>query len=199
MPTPDVPNSPSSPRSLLVLGGLVVVLIALWRHTPLRMIVDARLLADRGRALASAPAAPALVVAFYLAAGLVFCPITPLLAATALVFEPGRALALGLAGALASAAVGYGLGCVVGRRRPRWVESARFAGVRARLRRRGVVAMATVRLVPVGNFTLANVVAGAIGIPLADYMLGNALGLVPALLALTGLSRGLHHLGWPGA
>jgi phospholipase D1/2 len=197
MPTPDVPSSPSSPRSWLVLGGLVVVLVVLWRLTPLRTLVDVQVLAERGRDLARAPAAPALVVAFYLAAGLVLCPITPLLAATALVFEPARALTLGLAGALASAALGYGIGRIVGRLRPRWVDGPRLQPVRARLRRRGVLAMATVRLVPVGNFTLANVVAGAIGIPFPDYLLGNALGLLPALLALTVLARQLHHLGWP--
>jgi len=56
--------------------------------------------------------------------------------------------------------------------------------------------MAAVRLVPAGNFTLANVAAGALDIPFGEYLLGNALGLLPVLLALTVLSRDLRHLGW---
>ncbi len=57
--------------------------------------------------------------------------------------------------------------------------------------------MAVSRLVPVGNFTLANVAAVAIGIPFRDYLLGNGLGLLPRLIALTLLSHELRHLGWP--
>src|SRR5439155_2326638 len=65
MPTPAPPKSPISPRSWLVLGGLVVVLlVALWRLTPLRTLVDARVLAAWGREIAAGPAVPALVVAF---------------------------------------------------------------------------------------------------------------------------------------
>ncbi|HEY2728710.1 MAG TPA: VTT domain-containing protein [Polyangia bacterium] len=185
----------SLPRWLL-LGALVAALIALWHVTPLRVLLDRERVADLGRAIAARRDAPLLVLVVYLVAGLALCPITPLLAATALVFDPWRALGLGLGGALSSAALGYGIGRLVGRRRPRWIESARIAPLRARLRRRGVLAMAAVRLVPAGNFTLANVTAGALGIPLPDYLVGNALGLLPVLLALTVLSRDLRHLWW---
>jgi len=196
-PDPATPGAPSrSPRGWLLVGGLAVVLVAVWRFTPLATLLDRRHLAELARALAAAPTAPALVVAVYVAAGLVLFPVTPLLAVTALVFEPWRALCLGLAGALSSAAVGYAVGRIVARQRPRWIEAARFATLRARLQRRGVVAMALSRLVPVGNFTLANVVAGAIGIRFRDFMLGNGLGLLPGLLALTLLSHRLRQLGW---
>jgi uncharacterized membrane protein YdjX (TVP38/TMEM64 family) len=57
--------------------------------------------------------------------------------------------------------------------------------------------MAVSRLVPLGNFTLANVIAAAIGIPFRAFILGNALGLLPGLLALTLLGDRLRQLGWP--
>jgi phospholipase D1/2 len=180
----------------LVLSGLVVALVAVWRLTPLATLLDRRHLAELGHVVASSPTAPALVIAVYVAAGLVLFPVTLLLAATALAFEPWHALGLGLAGALASACVGYAVGRLVARRRPRWIEGPRFAPFRARLQRRGVLTMAVSRLVPVGSFTLANVVAGAIGIPFRDYLLGNGLGLLPGLIALTLLSHELRHLGW---
>jgi uncharacterized membrane protein YdjX (TVP38/TMEM64 family) len=177
---------------LAALVGLVVV----WRFTPLSALLDRRHLADLGRALAASPRAAWLVLGVYVGLGLLFFPMTPLLAATALVFEPWRALGLGLAGALTSAAVGYAMGRIVGRYRPRWVEGQRFAPLRARLRRRGILTMAVSRLVPAGNFTLANMLAGAIGIPLRDFMLGNAIGILPGLLALTLLSEQLRRIGW---
>jgi uncharacterized membrane protein YdjX (TVP38/TMEM64 family) len=179
-----------------VVGAVVLVLVALWRLTPLATLLDRRHLAELGHALAASPSAPALVVGVYVALGLVLFPVVPLLAATALVFDPWRALGLGLVGALTSAAVGYTVGRLVGQHRPRWVEGPRFESLRARLRRRGVVTMAVSRVVPVGNFTLANVIAGAIGIRFRDFMVGNALGLLPSLLALTLLSHQLRALGW---
>ena len=178
----------------LVLGGLVVVAAA-WRFTPLAALLDRRALADLACGIASSPAAPALVVAAFVAGGLVFCPITPLFAATALVFDPARALLFGVAGALASAALAHLAGQVLGRRRIEWLERPRPARLRERLRARGVLAITAVRLVPAGNFTLTNIVAGAIGIRFRDFMLGNVFGLVPSVLVLIAVTRGLLHLG----
>jgi uncharacterized membrane protein YdjX (TVP38/TMEM64 family) len=183
-------------RSWLVVGVVVLVLVAIWRLTPLATLLDRRHLVELGHTLAASPSAPALVIGGYVVLGLVLFPVVPLLAATALVFDPGRALVLGFVGALTSAAVGYTVGRLVGRHRPRWVEGPRFEPLRARLRRRGVVTMAVSRVVPVGSFTLANVIAGAIGIRFRDFMVGNALGLLPGLLALTLLSHQLRALGW---
>jgi uncharacterized membrane protein YdjX (TVP38/TMEM64 family) len=180
----------------LLLAAVVVALVAIWRFTPLATFVDRRHLAELGRAVAASPASPAIVVGVYVLLGLVLFPVTPMLAATALVFEPWHALGLGLLGALCSAAVGYAVGRIVARHRPRWIEAARFAPFRARLRRRGVTTMAVSRLLPVGNFTLANVLAGAIGLRFRDFILGNALGLLPSLVALTLLSQKLRGLGW---
>jgi uncharacterized membrane protein YdjX (TVP38/TMEM64 family) len=193
---PSPGAAPRAARSWLMLGAIALVLVAVWRLTPLATLLDRHHLAALGRALAASPAAPAIVVAAYVAGGLVLFPVTPLLAATALVFDPWHALALGLSGALTSAAVGWRVGRVVARQRPGWIEGARFAPLRARLRRRGVTTMALSRLVPVGNFTLANVVAGAIGIRFRDFMIGNGIGVLPALLAFTLLSQTLRRLGW---
>ena len=195
---PDSPERPPSRRRARVrVGAVVVGLVALWALTPLRTLLDRRVLAELGHVVASSPAAPGLVIAAFVAGGLVLFPITPLLAATALLFAPTRALAFGLAGALSSAVLLYVIGRRVGRARPEWLEGPRVAPVRARLQRRGVLALTALRLVPVGNFSVSNMVAGAIAIPFRDYLLGNTLGLLPTLLVLTGLSRALRHLGWP--
>jgi uncharacterized membrane protein YdjX (TVP38/TMEM64 family) len=188
--------SPRTARSWLIVGAVVVALVAVWRFTPLTTLLDRGHLAALGRALAASPAAPLIVIAAFVAGALVLFPVTPLLAATALVFDPWRALALGLGGALTAAAMTWCVGRIVARFQPRWIEAPRFAPWRARLRRRGITTMAVSRLLPVGNFTLQNVAAGAIGIRFRDFMIGNGLGLLVPLLAFTVLSQTLHQLGW---
>ena len=56
--------------------------------------------------------------------------------------------------------------------------------------------MVGMRLVPVGNFSLINIAAGAMGIPFRAYMLGNLLGLLPGLLLLTFFADRVRALGW---
>ena len=48
-----------------------------------------------------------------------------------------------------------------------------------------MLAVIAARMLPVGNFSLINITAGALGIPLRDYVIGNAIGLLPGVLALT--------------
>jgi uncharacterized membrane protein YdjX (TVP38/TMEM64 family) len=204
---PPAGNEPSSgaaePRpgvrsasSWLLLGVVVLVLVAIWRLTPVAKLLDRAYLAELASTIAAAPAAPVLAIGAYVALLLVLFPLTPLLVATALVFDPLRAYAVGLVGALAASALGWVAGRIVARHRPRWIESRRFQPLRARLRRRGFLTMALTRLVPAGNFTIANVIGSAIGIPFRDFMLGNAVGLQPGLLLLTLLAHLVRRFGW---
>jgi SNARE associated Golgi protein len=65
----------------------------------------------------------------------------------------------------------------------------RLSRIRNSLARRGVLAVATVRMVPLAPFTLVNVVAGASQIRLTDYLAGTALGMAPGLIALSALGH----------
>jgi phosphatidylserine/phosphatidylglycerophosphate/cardiolipin synthase-like enzyme/uncharacterized membrane protein YdjX (TVP38/TMEM64 family) len=163
----------------------LLALAAIWRLTPLRTLLDVDRMAALGRSLRGHPAAPAAVLAGYLVGALIFFPITLLLAATALVFSPPLSIALCLIGTLAAAAETYGLGRLIGRFRADWIDGSRFGKLRRQLARRGMLAIVAARLLPVGNFSLFNLTAGALGIPFGDYMLGNAVGVLPGILALT--------------
>jgi phosphatidylserine/phosphatidylglycerophosphate/cardiolipin synthase-like enzyme/uncharacterized membrane protein YdjX (TVP38/TMEM64 family) len=175
-------------RSLFGWGVLLLALcalIALWRLTPLRGLLDLERMTALGRALRGHPASPLLVLASYLGGALVLFPITLLLAATALVFDPVRGFAYGLGGALSGAALTYGIGRLLARVRPGWLSGPRLSRVRRQLQRRGILAIITARLLPVGNFSIINMVAGALGIRFRDFMLGNLIGLLPGILGLT--------------
>ena len=195
-PAPDellamlVPEGLRRPvRRSLVGWGLVVAavvaLVAAWRLTPLRALLDVERVAALGRALSQHPAAPFAVLAAYVGGTLLFFPITPLLGATALVFPAPVAFMYCFAGALSASVTTYGVGRLVGRFRPRWLERPRVQRVGHQLRRRGVVAIIAARMLPVGNFALINITAGALGVRFRDYLIGNAIGLLPGVLALT--------------
>jgi uncharacterized membrane protein YdjX (TVP38/TMEM64 family) len=81
--------------------------------------------------------------------------------------------------------VTYGIGRLIGRFRGGWLQGPRLTRVRRQLQRRGMLAIVAARLLPVGNFSLINMVAGALGIRFRDYLIGNVLGLLPGILGLT--------------
>jgi phospholipase D1/2 len=63
----------------------------------------------------------------------------------------------------------------------------RLERIRRQIERRGVLAVATVRVVPVAPFTVINLVAGASSIRLVDYIIGTLLGMLPGLIVISAL------------
>jgi phospholipase D1/2 len=52
-----------------------------------------------------------------------------------------------------------------------------------RLARKGLVAIAVIRLLPIAPFSVVNAVAGASHIRLREFLLGTALGMFPGIVA----------------
>jgi phospholipase D1/2 len=187
---PDEDRKPAR-RGLISLAILLVItllLAAAWRWTPLGEWVDLRALLEQLSALKGSWIAPLVVVAIYVIGGFLMFPVTVLIVGTGLAFGAAWGFGYALLGAelsaLASYAVGHALGHESMRRlSDRWVSRAsRFLG------RQGLLAMITLRIVPVAPFTVVNLVAGASHIGLRDFALGTLLGLVPGTLALVFLS-----------
>lgn len=184
-----VPPEESRPAAnrILRLSAIVLVLAALaaaWRWTPLREWLDLDVLvglADRLDVVA--PFTPLAVVAAYVIAGLLAMPVLVLIAVTGIVFGPVLGAAYALAGAIASAAVTYGIGRRLGRDTVRRLAGARLNRISMRLARRGIVAIAIVRMLPLAPFTIVNVVAGASHIGLRDFLLGTVIGMLPGIVA----------------
>jgi phosphatidylserine/phosphatidylglycerophosphate/cardiolipin synthase-like enzyme/uncharacterized membrane protein YdjX (TVP38/TMEM64 family) len=178
-------------RGVVVLAALVLLallLAAAWRWTPLGEWIDLRATLERVASLRGAWYAPLVVAAIYVIGGFLMFPLTVLIVATGLAFGAAYGFAYALLGAelsaLASYVVGHHLGhAAINRLSGRWVERAsRFLG------RQGLLAMITLRIVPVAPFTVVNLVAGASHISFRNFALGTLLGLVPGTLALTVLS-----------
>ncbi|MGQ0522260.1 MAG: VTT domain-containing protein [Betaproteobacteria bacterium] len=165
---------------MLVLAGLA----AAWRWTPLRDWLDLGLLValvDKLEGLG--PFTPLAVVMAYVIAGLLVMPVLLLIGVTGIVFGPVLGAAYALAGAVASAAVTYGIGRRLGRDTVRRLAGARLNRISKLLAQRGILAMAVVRMLPIAPFTIVNVVAGASHIGLRDFLFGTIIGMLPGILA----------------
>jgi len=175
--------------------ALVIVALALiWRLTPLSTLTDTenirRWLAD----IADMRAAPLIVPTIFVIGGLLVFPVMLLIAATAAAFGPWLGFLYAGAGALASAAVTYAIGAALGRRAIENVMGPRLNRVRRSIVRRGVLAVAAVRLVPVAPFTMVNLVAGASRVRFADYIVGTIIGMAPGIILMSALGHQIFNI-----
>jgi uncharacterized membrane protein YdjX (TVP38/TMEM64 family) len=102
---------------------------------------------------------------------------------TGIVFGPFFGAVYALAGAIASAVVTYGIGRRLGRDTVRRLAGSRLNRISQQLARRGIFAVALVRMLPLAPYTVVNIVAGASHISLRDFLIGTAIGMLPGILA----------------
>lgn len=177
-------------RTTLKIAFVALVLLALalaWRFTGLADAAMAERVRDFLAAHAHGPWGPAMVVAVFLLGSLVSFPVTILILATAATFGPvkgGLCSALGIA---VSAPVTYWIGIRFGQDALVRLLGARWEPVRERLRNRGVLAVAAIRVLPLAPFSLINLAAGASGIRFVDFLLGTMLGMLPGLVVVSAM------------
>jgi uncharacterized membrane protein YdjX (TVP38/TMEM64 family) len=178
---------PRAARRFFVIAALLVAIAALaaaWRWGPLAELVQPEALAAWAGGVKSAALAPLAVLAAYVFASLVALPITLLILGTAFVFGPFESFAYALAGSTLGAAAGFGLGRAMGRGAVRQLAGSRINTLSRMLAERGILAMLTVRMLPVAPFTLVNFVAGASHLRARDFLLGTLLGMAPGIAAI---------------
>jgi len=195
-----VEHRPSARKRIMATLGLLAAIGALaaaWRWGPLHDWLDKETLIRVGRALQQTPATPVWVVGAYILAALTAIPITLVIFTTAVVFGPATGFVYAIVGSLAGASLTFALGHVFGRDIVRRLGGARLNTLSRWLRHRGLLAMLTVRLIPVAPFTVVNLVAGASHIRFRDFLLGTVFGMVPGAMAITvfsdRLAAAVHH------
>ncbi|MFC3995636.1 TVP38/TMEM64 family protein [Nocardiopsis sediminis] len=162
----------------VVLAGWAAVVAAAGLLLP-----DVRTL--RGWIEAAGPGAPAVFVVLYTVAVLGFFPRPLLSAAAGVLFAPVMGVAAALAGGVVSALVQFAIARYVARdavrsRIPR-TAAARLDRV---LGARGVLAVVQLRLLPVIPFAVVNYGLGVTALRTRWFVLGTALGSLPATTAL---------------
>jgi phospholipase D1/2 len=165
----------------LVACATAIGLALLWRFTPVAQFLEPEEIANRLESIEKLKWAPFAMVAVYVLGGLVMFPVTVLSASTAIVFPPLKAVSVSFTGIMLSAALLHWLGSRFIKGGVRKSLGNVIKRVDEALSDRGVLTIATIRMIPLAPFTLVNLAAGAVGVPFRDYMLGTALGLLPGV------------------
>jgi uncharacterized membrane protein YdjX (TVP38/TMEM64 family) len=184
--TQEKTQNPKQRQRRIWIGIAILVLLCAaagaWKWTPLADFLDADRLSAWGNFLRNDPARHFYVFGIYIAGSLLLVPITALIFVTAIVFGPLWGSLYSLAGCLAGAAVTYALGYLLGQDFVRNIAGSKWSRLEQKIDQTGIVAVATLRLLPVAPFTVVNIVSGAFKVRLRDYTLGSFLGLVPGIL-----------------
>jgi len=183
----DEDREPAS-RTLFTLAAILIIALLLaagWRWTPLGEWIDLKTAISQLGSLRGEWLAPLVVSVIYIVAGLLVFPVTLLIIATGVTFGAMHGFAYGLLGAEASALVSYAIGHHLGHKAVRSLSDRWASRISRRLARQGLLAIITLRVIPVAPFSIINLVAGASHIRHRDFALGTLLGMAPGTLALT--------------
>ncbi len=177
------------PRSVWFLPTIVLcaaaLLTALWKYTPLAAWADADRIIAWAADFSQARWAPVLVLLAYTPACIVLFP-RPLITLFAVAaFGAWHGFAYAFGGILIAGMATYALGLRLDRQAVRRIARGKLNRLSQVMRRRGVVAMTAVRLVPVAPYAVVNVVAGAIRIQPLHFIIGTAIGILPGTLFAT--------------
>lgn len=137
----------------------------------------------RARIAGAGAAGPVLYAALYAVLTLTPAPATVLSIGAGVLFGLPGGIAVVLVGALLSATGAFGLSRTLGRGAVERVGSDRLHRLDALFRRRGLLAVIGVRLVPLLPFNVLNYACGLTAVRVRDYLAGTAVGILPGVTA----------------
>jgi phospholipase D1/2 len=179
---------------LMMFAALVVALLALaaaWRWTPLASWVSPERISIYLHTFASPEARAAAAIGGFVIASLAMVPLTLLAVISGILFDGWQAFVYILAASLLAAAAGFFTGRSLGRGAVERFAGAGIDQVSKRLAKRGTVAVAVLRLLPIAPFTVFNLVAGSSSLGARQFLIGSLIGLSPGLAAITLFSASL--------
>ncbi len=177
-------------------GAIVLCLIALalaWHYGPLRAWFALAHVENFITSFRSSIVVPFVVVGVFAISSLLMVPLTIMILATALAFDPLPGFIYAMSGSLAAASAGFTVGRLLGRDTVRRFAGERINVLSRKLARRGIIAVIVTRTIPLLPFTVVNLVAGASNVWFADFFIGSAIGLAPGILFITLFEKGLEH------
>ena len=185
--SPDITERPRGPAwgKIGAIAVVVAMLAAAWRWTPLSELITAERIGVWADMVGGVGWAPVALILAYVPAAFTLFP-RPLLTLFAVIaFGPLLGFAYAMSGIVASALATYFTGRAMPRDTVRRLAGDRVTRMSEILRKRGMLAVLAVRIVPVAPFAIEGMVAGAVRIRLWDYTAGTVLGMLPGTLTTT--------------
>jgi uncharacterized membrane protein YdjX (TVP38/TMEM64 family)/phosphatidylserine/phosphatidylglycerophosphate/cardiolipin synthase-like enzyme len=177
-----------SVRRQVLVGGLgllmFLVLAGLWQWSPAREYLDVTAMAAYLEESTKGPAAVLITIGGFLIGGILVVPVMVLIAMTVLAFGPWWGFLYAFTGMTLSALLTFGIGRVLGHNLVDRVAGSRVYHVSRALASKGILAVVTIRLLPVAPFSVINAIAGATHIRTKDFLIGTMIGELPGLLGV---------------
>jgi phospholipase D1/2 len=167
----------------IVLG--IVALAAIWHFTPAREVATPEAAVAWAKAFGAQPWAPWALMISYTPACLVMFPRPLITLAAVIAFGPWLGFLYSLAGICLASAVTWYMGLHMRRDTVRRLAGPKLDRMIEVMRKRGLIAMTLLRLVPLAPFAVESIVAGAIRMKLWHVVVGTAIGLLPGTLTTT--------------
>ncbi len=175
---------------LAVIAGLLA-LAAVWRWTPLYDLITPGQIGHYLAGFQSEGEKIVVAIGGFVIASLLMVPVTLLAVIAGIVLKGWLAFASVMTGAMIAALIGFLSGRVLGRRTIDRLGGARLGQVGKRIAKRGAVAIAILRLVPIAPFAVFNLLAGSSKVGVRQFLLGSLIGLAPGMGAITLFSSSL--------
>lgn len=170
---------------LAAVSAALLLLLLAWSHTPLAGLADPEAIVQmlygvRGEWWIY----PAILAAFVFG-GMILVPVTVLIAVTGLLLGPWAGWFTAILGSMLSGWAGHAAGRGLGGSSVQHISGRAFRAVSRALKKRGILAVAALRMVPVAPYTVVNMAMGAAGVPSRTFLAGTFIGLLPATFVLT--------------
>ena len=165
----------------LVIAGLA----AIWHYTPLADFLTRDRIIGWVQSVGDVPWAPVAVLLVYTPASFLMFPRPLITLFAVLAFGPWVGFFTAMSGIVLAALVTYYVGRALPRETVRHLAGEKIDAMSEILRRRGLLAVFAVRIVPVGPFAVIGIVAGAVGIKAWHLAAGTVLGMAPGTLTTT--------------
>ncbi|HEY9445920.1 MAG TPA: VTT domain-containing protein, partial [Burkholderiales bacterium] len=184
---PDMGEGERGPAWIRIaaVAGAIAGLAALWRYTPLADVLTADRITAWASEFARAPWAPVAVLLAYTPAAVVMFPRPLITLFSVMAFGPWLGFLYAMSGILLASHIIYLVGRTMDRATVRRLAGHNVNRVSEVLRRRGLVAMTALRLLPVAPFSVESLIAGAVRIKASHMLGGTFLGMLPGVLAAT--------------
>jgi phosphatidylserine/phosphatidylglycerophosphate/cardiolipin synthase-like enzyme/uncharacterized membrane protein YdjX (TVP38/TMEM64 family) len=183
----DEDSSMHTPASGWIAFGLIALVAAFWGYWAVSGAQDGfnpRALLDRLRELAAHPLAPFAALPAFVLGSLVIAPVVGMIAVCALLFPPWIAAATALTGTLLATVSNHWVGGHFGQFILNRVPDAIENKIRGLAEASDVWSLASLRLIPIAPFTVVNVVVGASGVRLRDFLLGTLIAMGPGIVLI---------------
>ncbi|MGK2907218.1 MAG: VTT domain-containing protein, partial [Desulfuromonadales bacterium] len=174
--------------AVIMSAGLLAIL---WRWSPLRQWLTMDNLLAVADYIRESPMTTPMVLVLYVAGSCLMFPITLLILATALSFGPYMGFTLAFTGSMLGGLASYYMGRWLGRDVVQKLAGKKINRLSRKLARRGWLAVAVVRIIPIAPYTIVNMVAGSTHISTRSFLIGTAVGMGPGILAIMLFEGGL--------